>query len=218
MHFQQMSPFYQYLQKTVRSFSKTAAFGHSLHMIVCARTRQVIYSPTEPVTPIGTETGAQKICAVTLPWNVLKVANLPKTSKECPDNVHKMFAKRLRHSHSGRRAVTTLKKTSRLLSCLANVHDAYVTGKERTERRWPLHIAYHRDLHTALWTFLDSSRVWQTHSWIIVHADFMFWTKCFCVVLCVSFCTGHFVMVPLNLTYLHCLQHSLFEHLFNLYC
>jgi len=33
----------------------------------------------------------------------------------------------------------------------------------------------------------------------------------------VSFCTGHFVMVPLNLTYLHCLQHSLFEHLFNLY-
>jgi len=40
---------------------------------------------------------------------------------------------------------------------------------------------------------------------------------CFCVVLCVSFCTGHFVMVLLNLTYLHCLQHSLFEHLFNLY-
>ena len=36
----------------------------------------------------------------------------------------------------------------------------------------------------------------------------------FCAVLCVSFCTGHFVMVPLNLTYLHCLQHSLFEHLF----
>ena len=29
--------------------------------------------------------------------------------------------------------------------------------------------------------------------------------------------TGHFVMVPLNLTYLHCLHHSLFEHLFNLY-
>jgi len=24
-------------------------------------------------------------------------------------------------------------------------------------------------------------------------------------------------MVPLNMTYLHCLQHSLFEHLFNLY-
>jgi len=41
---------------------------------------------------------------------------------------------------------------------------------------------------------------------------------CFCVVQCVSFWTGHFVMVPLNLTYLHCLQHSLFEHLFNLYC
>jgi len=39
----------------------------------------------------------------------------------------------------------------------------------------------------------------------------------FCIVLCVSFCTGHFVMVPLNLIYLHCLQYSLFEHLFNLY-
>jgi len=41
--------------------------------------------------------------------------------------------------------------------------------------------------------------------------------KSFCVVPCVSFCTGHFVMVPLNMTYLHCLQHSFFEHLFNLY-
>ena len=40
----------------------------------------------------------------------------------------------------------------------------------------------------------------------------------FCIIVpCVSFCTGHFVMVPLNMTYLHCLQHSLFEHLFNLY-
>jgi len=25
-------------------------------------------------------------------------------------------------------------------------------------------------------------------------------------------------MVPFNLTYLHCLQHSLFEHPFHLYC
>ena len=40
---------------------------------------------------------------------------------------------------------------------------------------------------------------------------------CFCVVLCAGFCTGQFVMVPLNLTYLHCLQYSFFEHLFNLY-
>ena len=40
----------------------------------------------------------------------------------------------------------------------------------------------------------------------------------FCVVLCVSFGTDHFVIVPFNLTYLvHCLQHSLFEHLFHLY-
>jgi len=43
-------------------------------------------------------------------------------------------------------------------------------------------------------------------------------STCFFVVLCVGFCTCHFVMVPLNLTYLHCLQHSFFEHLFNLYC
>ena len=42
-------------------------------------------------------------------------------------------------------------------------------------------------------------------------------TCCFCVVRCVGFCTGHFDMVPLNLTYLHCLQHSQFEHHFNLY-
>jgi len=38
------------------------------------------------------------------------------------------------------------------------------------------------------------------------------------VLFCVGFCTGHFVMVPI-LTYLHvhCLQHSFFEHLFNLF-
>ena len=30
----------------------------------------------------------------------------------------------------------------------------------------------------------------------------------FCVVLRVGFCTCHFVMVPLNMTYIHCLQHS----------
>ena len=41
--------------------------------------------------------------------------------------------------------------------------------------------------------------------------------RIFCVFPYVSFCTGHFVMVPLNMTYLHCLQHSLFEPLFNLY-
>jgi len=40
---------------------------------------------------------------------------------------------------------------------------------------------------------------------------------CFCAVLCVGFCTVHFVMAPLNLTCLHCLQHSFFEHYFNLY-
>jgi len=34
----------------------------------------------------------------------------------------------------------------------------------------------------------------------------------FCV-----FCTGHFAMVPTNLTCPHCLQHFFFEHLFHLY-
>jgi len=38
-----------------------------------------------------------------------------------------------------------------------------------------------------------------------------------CVVLCVRFCTGHIVMVPLNFNCLHCLQHFFFEHLFDLY-
>jgi len=40
------------------------------------------------------------------------------------------------------------------------------------------------------------------------------YSTCFCVVLCVCFCIGHFVVVPLNLTCLHCLQHSFFEHQF----
>ena len=39
---------------------------------------------------------------------------------------------------------------------------------------------------------------------------------CFFGVLCACFCMGHFVLVPLNLTCLHCLEHSLFEYLFNL--
>jgi len=40
---------------------------------------------------------------------------------------------------------------------------------------------------------------------------------CVFVLYCVFFCTGHFVIVPLNLTCLHCLPHSCFVHLFNLY-
>ena len=43
------------------------------------------------------------------------------------------------------------------------------------------------------------------------------WSTCFCVVLCVSLCTGNCFMVPLNLTYLHCFQHYFFEHRFNFY-
>jgi len=38
-----------------------------------------------------------------------------------------------------------------------------------------------------------------------------------CVALCVFLCTGHFVMVSLNLSCLHCLQPYFFEHHFNLY-
>jgi len=37
------------------------------------------------------------------------------------------------------------------------------------------------------------------------------------VVICVCLCIGHLVMVPLNFAFLHCLQHSFFEHIFNLY-
>jgi len=33
----------------------------------------------------------------------------------------------------------------------------------------------------------------------------------FCFVLCFCLCAGHFVMVPFNLSCLHCLQHSLFN-------
>ena len=42
-------------------------------------------------------------------------------------------------------------------------------------------------------------------------------STCFCVVLSVGFVRAIFVMVPLNPTYLHCLQHIFFEHLFYLY-
>jgi len=40
---------------------------------------------------------------------------------------------------------------------------------------------------------------------------------CFCTVLGACFYTGHFVMAPLNMTYLRCLQNSCFEQYFNLY-
>jgi len=57
------------------------------------------------------------------------------------------------------------------------------------------------------------------------HKKVLFWmfvaswcSACFCADLCDCFCmSSHFIMVALNLTSLHCLQHSFFEHLFNLY-
>jgi len=41
----------------------------------------------------------------------------------------------------------------------------------------------------------------------------------FCLFVCLFVCSfmGHFVMVLLNLTCLHCLQHAFFEYLFNLH-
>jgi len=57
------------------------------------------------------------------------------------------------------------------------------------------------------------------HSVIETHTN-KFMLNIYCVlVLCVfvCFCTGRYVMVSLNLTCLHCLQHYYFEHLFNLY-
>ena len=37
------------------------------------------------------------------------------------------------------------------------------------------------------------------------------WSACFCAVLCDCFCTGTFVMVPLNLTWLHCFNMVFFN-------
>jgi len=46
--------------------------------------------------------------------------------------------------------------------------------------------------------------------------NYVCYTLLFCIVrVCLH--TGRFVMVPLNLTCLHCLQHIFFEHIFSLY-
>ena len=47
----------------------------------------------------------------------------------------------------------------------------------------------------------------------------MYVASCILRVMCCSVwvCTGNFVMVPINLTCPHCLQHFFFEHLFHLY-
>jgi len=37
--------------------------------------------------------------------------------------------------------------------------------------------------------------------------NFTYCKNVICAVICVRFCKVHFVMVPLNLTFLHCLQH-----------
>ena len=45
---------------------------------------------------------------------------------------------------------------------------------------------------------------------VLVFYEFLSYSVCW-------FCTGHLVMVPFKLTYLHCLHHSFFENLFSLY-
>ena len=60
--------------------------------------------------------------------------------------------------------------------------------------------------------------VLKTHKKVVFWMSVAYWcSTCFCIVLCVFLCTDHFVIVPFKLTCLHCLQHSFFEHLFNLY-
>ena len=63
--------------------------------------------------------------------------------------------------------------------------------------------------------FVDN--VWQakhTKNSFFLKVGFVLVFTCLCVV---CFCTGLFIIVPLILTCLHCLQHSYLEHLFNLY-
>jgi len=48
----------------------------------------------------------------------------------------------------------------------------------------------------------------------------VFYVVLFCrfrAVLNIAFCTGHFVMVPINVTCLRCLYYFVFEHLFTIY-
>ena len=72
---------------------------------------------------------------------------------------------------------------------------------------------------------MKNSLYGKTAASVFKHNKFFVLSKCllrscvllFYVVLCVGFCTGHFVTVTFSLTYLHCLQHSFFEHLFSVY-
>ena len=59
------------------------------------------------------------------------------------------------------------------------------------------------------------SRIYISYFKALIMYSFM----CSYSIIFVLFCvfTGHFVMMPLNMTCLHCLQHSFFERLFNLY-
>ena len=69
-------------------------------------------------------------------------------------------------------------------------------------------ITYRREL---LVLRLHSLNVFKRHCcWIvIVYSECLLRhvVLCVCAVLCVCFCAGHFVIAPLNLTCLHCLQH-----------
>ena len=68
------------------------------------------------------------------------------------------------------------------------------------------------DLVSILFSFLKLS-IGIKH----VSAEYTLKLRVLCCSVCV-FLTGQFAMVPLNLACLHCLQHSFFEHIFNLCC
>jgi len=63
----------------------------------------------------------------------------------------------------------------------------------------------------------NNEKIQNTQKWFTLKVCFVLSFCVFCAVLRVCFCNGHFVMVPLNLFCLHCLQHFVFEHLFELY-
>jgi len=67
-----------------------------------------------------------------------------------------------------------------------------------------------------LWVEFGSGK---SHIYIPIHVlSVASWClRVFVPFLCVCFCTRRFVMVSLNLTCLHCVQHFFCEHLLNLY-
>jgi len=57
----------------------------------------------------------------------------------------------------------------------------------------------------------------KTQKWFVLNVCYVLLFCVFCAVLSVCLCTGRFVMVPLNLTCPHCLQHNYFKRLFSVF-